>query len=169
MPSGRVHSATSAALAVISLPACVSYAVTHNTPEAILFPLGCLAGMILTPDLDINHPMIAEQNIRRYTGGAGAFLAGFWYVYWWPYSIAIGHRSWVSHFPIISTIIRVGYLLFLPMLVYFLLTHDLTRLVLDLNHPDFLWVLGGLMVSDLFHWVFDITQTAFKRARRKLL
>jgi uncharacterized metal-binding protein len=150
-------------LATASLFPCAFHAFQTGTPDPILFPFGCMAGMILTPDLDINHPMIAESNIRRMTGGAGTFLAGFWYVYWFPYSRLIGHRSWVSHFPIVSTFIRLFYLLLLPGIVLYLLTGNVEPIARGVYSPDFWWFVGGLGLSDTVHFLMDITVTAIKR------
>ena len=93
--------------------------------QAYLLTLGIVLTYWVNPDLDLNY--VSHD---------------LFHLYWWPYSRAFHHRSFWSHFPIISTLIRLTYfgwaLLFAPT--------DWTLVA---------WAFVGMALSDAFHWVLD--------------
>lgn len=151
MPSGEVHTLTTI------LAAAGSWFVTQPLlgPDASLaVSAGCLAGVLLTPDLDVNNGSISNHHARR---TFGAVVGAAWEVIWKPYSWIIPHRSPLSHMPVLGTALR---LMYLSLAVYLLL-----RLV-GIAAPDvvpttvpgwLLFVFAGLCLSDTVHWILDLT------------
>jgi len=148
MPSGRIHAATTVAL---SLAAGVG-AYTQNQPVPVITALagGCLAGLLLSPDLDVDQGSISMKFARR---SFGCLVGLIWAIYWKPYSAIIPHRSWLSHLPVISTALRLLYMA-LPYLAWqWWQTRQIGFTLPDWFYLAFL----GLCLSDLAHWAMDNT------------
>jgi uncharacterized metal-binding protein len=96
MPSGRTHDFITLLLAAPT--AAVTYYFTQDwTLTAIITIAMVFGGLMFGPDLDIQS--------RQYTRwGPLRFL-------WWPYKIALRHRSRWSHGILFGTIIRIIYFL----------------------------------------------------------
>jgi uncharacterized metal-binding protein len=117
MSTGEVHAFATAAAGGAMLP--LLYFVGHAPlAQAACFAGGCLAGLVIDPDLDMRHFTYAEDVVRSSVGG---LLAGVWYGLWWPYTRLIPrHRHPLSHFPIVGTLGRVLYLLLVFGLLWYL-------------------------------------------------
>lgn len=154
MADGKTHEADSVAIA-IPLGLIIG-GLTGEIPLGLAAGIGCFCGVILTPDLDVDTSTRSKAKMV-----AASPLGWLWVFYWYPYAKAIKHRAWISHLPIIGTIIRVLYL-FAPFI--------LGAVVLQLNGLPILesaWVLRpllvpqvmawglGLSMSDLVHWIRD--------------
>jgi uncharacterized metal-binding protein len=142
-----------------------------GAPTSVTWGLtgGCLAGVLLTPDLDVDNPVHSHAIVDRRIGCLPGLI---WRVLWYPYAKSIPHRHWLSHAPIIGTLLRVMYIALPTWAVLTLLGYPKIWLYL----PDcWLGVLIGLAVSDALHWAADmgISQTKrffrriFKRRRRR--
>src|SRR5512138_3620962 len=109
MPIGKIHAISTAFAGGVAAP--VLYTLGHvPAGETLAFALGCLAGLIVTPDLDIRRITYAERLVRRSGGRLGRFLAELWYALWWPYAHLVPyHRHPLSHFPLVGTLLRVLY------------------------------------------------------------
>jgi uncharacterized metal-binding protein len=147
MATGKAHAAAS-----ITLVPVVGIAAACLVPKlgtaALLLPAGCLSGLLLTPDLDQEGIGHVEWKLAKATLGLG----WLWVMYWWPYAVVMKHRSTWSHLPIVSTLIRVGYLLLPPLVGLALLGKPMW----DAVHIGALWWwFCGLVVSDTVHWVMD--------------
>jgi hypothetical protein len=117
MPGSRVHNAGTFAMAS---------AMFMKDP---LIGVGCLLGVLLTPDLDLSE----NERARN-----------LWYLLWWPYGKLFHHRSRLSHLPVVGTGIRLAYVLW-PVWVGW-------RFWL----PP--WeILVGLVMADLLHALADVT------------
>ncbi len=144
----------------------IYYASAHYGSEpagGIAAAAGCLAGILLTPDLDLDRPTRSHYVVRRGLG-RGPYL--LWRAFWSPYGWAIEHRSWLSHAPVISTIFRLLYVLSIPAI-----------LVVGLAALGYTWswrawlayrfeiqaAIAGLMVSDILHWAADSIFSTLKR------
>jgi len=133
------------------------YFVGHTSlPQAACFAGGCLAGLVIDPDLDIRRPTHAEDVVRS---SAGRLLAGIWFGLWWPYSHLIPrHRHPLSHFPVVGTLGRVLYLALVFVLLWFLL--GLFIALPPLTFPPLSsglwWALAGLALVDALHALMDI-------------
>jgi uncharacterized metal-binding protein len=118
---------------------------------------GTFAGLILTPDLDVETGSISNGIARR---SLGCLFGVLWAIYWRPYAAIVPHRSWVSHLPFISTFIRLVYLA-LPLLIY----RWYTTGQIGMAMPHWLLIAYyGLAIADLAHWFLDtITSSRGKK------
>lgn len=148
MPNGTVHSTTTVLLGL----AGAAFMVNNGQPAGPTLTLaaGVLAGLVLTPDLDIDEGCISDRYVRRSVGPIGG---GLWALYWMPYSRLIPHRSPLSHLPVLGTAIRLVYAGALPVAIYSVM-HGALALP-----PIPLWVLGwfalGLACADTLHFLLD--------------
>ncbi len=148
MPSGRVHSFTTALLAGGLYYG--AYRAGIPIGDCIALAGGCLAGILLTPDLDVNRGSISNYHARR-LGGCVLGLA--WGLLWKPYASIVPHRSIFSHAPIIGTVLRLGYLVMVYLLVVGLL--GLTGIKVA-GLPAWLpMAFTGLALADILHWILD--------------
>lgn len=144
MANGKDHTIASIIVgASIAVGGLVS---GYNSPEAIL---GGLSGAIITPDLDVDNGCIAFTNVK-YAFGTPASKT--WRVIWYPYALLVKHRSAISHFPILSTALRLAYLYAIIAAISALSNYN----------PEFLFSVGaaeysvGLALSDAVHFLMDI-------------
>lgn len=155
MPSGITHRTINT---IASIPA--SGAVLYwqqSIPNALCFAAGyTFATFLMNPDLDLDSDGYNSWGILRF--------------YWWPYKEALGHRSILSHFPILSTILRIIYLLWLPVLLLLVLGSAVRaaarEAILDWVPeylPLILFTILGMMCSDALHAVLDFSSTKIKR------
>jgi uncharacterized metal-binding protein len=134
--------------------------------------LGCLAGIFLTPDLDIEAVTGSEWTIIKWTLGLG----WLWVLFWWPYAWVFHHRSIWSHLPILSTVIRLLYVALVFSLWWWVLSVLVAAVTFMFGNgsywlpevnpasmwafcmENFEWAFGlffGLAVSDFAHWLMD--------------
>ena len=152
MPSGIVHARATIVLSALVL------ALYRPFQDALLMALGCLIGTVLTPDLDVDTGHYGFYIIRKRFGRTAATL---WKWYWWQYARLTVHRGWLSHFPVISTIIRFSYL-FLPFLLVF------QQFIPDKSmNSTILVIITGTILADTLHFLMDHLTSSFKRFLRK--
>lgn len=151
MSSGIVHAR--ATLVVTPLTGLLAYGATENVALSTWAMAGCLSGLVLTPDLDQEGVSSAEWKIIRLTLGLGYV----WLAFWGPYSVILPHRSALSHWPVISTLLRLLYLWagvwVLGRLGLWPPPPGLEALLL---RPEVRALVVGLMASDITHWLFDV-------------
>jgi uncharacterized metal-binding protein len=100
----------------------------------------------MTPDLDQEGLCTGESLIVKWTLGIG-FL---WCAIWYPYATMFSHRSFYTHFPIVSTLIRILYLFVPTFIILHLLGYNI--------HIPWIYALFGfigLVISDTAHWAMD--------------
>lgn len=137
MTSGVNHAKASVVAPVGA--AALATAFLFGPVPGLLAGVGCLAGVIISPDLDIDGITYSERIVVLKVGRIG----WLWRLYWWPYGKLISHRAPISHAPVVSTAIRLAYL-FVPLML------------LGLRLPVvFLWFGFGLGISDVMHWLMD--------------
>jgi uncharacterized metal-binding protein len=156
MPSGKTHALiTTAASAGI-----IAYGLSSGYPNAEIAAIagGCLIGIIVTPDLDVRGEIRANRIVDRQFG----WMIGYsWRLAWLPYSRLIPrHRHFLSHAPIVSTLFRVAYIFIWALAIAGLLGFSLAAWPAWLgslpDNPGWLGLMiGGLMVSDVLHWLAD--------------
>lgn len=154
MPSGKTHAAmTVSATAGIT----VSMALAGFSPQDIQnATMGCMAGIIVSPDLDVDGGFLGHYIVRRYLGE----IAGrIWRAFWMPYAWIMPHRSDASHAPLISTFVRVLYMY--VMYFCFCVTFSIQPWVPDVRTAFYL--ISGLVVSDTLHYIADKISTYVKR------
>ncbi len=154
MASGQTHTLVTVAAAGLAGVLVLPLAVREAQVLAVV--PGCLAGMFLSPDLDISRS-ISSWHVRRFGGVAGELLSFLWRCYWWPYAAVIPHRHWISHAPLISTWVRLLYLFAPSLLLLYLLGLLEPLLYWALGYPTLLGAaVAGLSLSDALHWLLDL-------------
>lgn len=143
MASGKEHFESNKRLLIAG--AVLIPIFTVNPFYGLSWIIGCTLGMFIHPDWDVNHPTYPNAVIKKKFGSIVAKV--YWFVQL-PYAKLIPHRSWVSHSPILSTIIRMVYIgipllplaFFLPTDIIGVMLNEYTAvaiiawMVTDLNH-----------------------------------
>ena len=189
MSAGCVHQKASVALGVGFLLGSLAYGPGWE------YVIGALVGIMLTPDLDVDAGNISNQIIRDRIGGRpnGKQRDHSWFIIrrrvawlvekawdglWYFYRKSLKHGSELSHFPIISTLFRLGYLfLFLLVIPYVVLALIVPGgwsigvelhwwLALSAKHYR---IILGLIGSDIIHWTLDILTTEHKKQTKKIM
>ena len=153
MSDGKAHTKASKVLA--PLAGIATGAVCHTAGLGIVDSVlagfgavvGCgVVGLVLGPDLDQPGVTIGERYIIKRAAILGWLFVAYWSVY-----AKIPHRHWLSHAPILGTIGRLIYLLWLP--VGFAVSKGVQ--VPHWAAVVFAGMVAGLMVSDTAHWAMD--------------
>ena len=148
MPSGQTHAKATVALA-IGGGLLAYFSLDQTLIHSVALSGGALVGVVLTPDLDVNNGSISQRIVRR---SGGDVLGLLWILLWWPYGQLIPHRSPLSHFPVLGTVLRLAYLLFLPTVLFWALGGNFATLAF----PQWvLWMVGGLTLADTLHFIMD--------------
>ena len=145
MPNGHTH--TTATLVAAATTPLGLLAFGASLPNAGAYALGCLAGILLTPDHDVDEGNISMFLIRRLFGRVTAWL---WQAFWFPYAIIFRHRSFWSHGPVIGTLIRLAYIG-----IWIVAAIAFFKLPLPSWSPLWIWAFAGLVVSDTLHAAMD--------------
>lgn len=159
----------------------------------IEYAVGALVGIMLTPDLDVDAGNISNQIIREKIGGRPngkqkghpwfivrrrvAWIAEkIWDGLWYFYRKSLKHGSELSHFPVISTLFRLGYLYLFTIIIPYTIFELALPGAWDMGAELHWWgnqfighyhIVLGLMGSDLIHWALDILTTEHKKQKIK--
>ena len=155
MSSGKVHRASNTATGIFLTT--TTFLVFQNVELTIAAALGSFIGLTINPDYDVNHGLPRSFFTRI------PYIAVLWVAMWKPYSLAFKHRSFWSHSPLVSTVIRALYLgswvwLAVGLLGYFgMISWDMWDiLVLAYENFEFSAMLFFCwVVQDLVHLWFD--------------
>lgn len=142
MPDGKVHGIATLACCVVA-SATVAY-LTYSAEYTLATSAGWITTLSINPDLDLNQRVTFRQPHQL-----------LWRLYWYPYSRLFGHRSFFSHAPVVSTLLRIMYIsiVVVPLLHW-----------LGVRKYDWaIWLMGGMICSDILHYVMDIVSTWIKR------
>ena len=143
MPSGKVHSI--ACLAVAGVSTSATFLLDGEWTRVVAIGAGALSGIICSPDLDVDAGHIGDTIIRKYFG---LIVEKIIDVMLFPYRKIFKHRGFWSHFPVISTLVRLLYLsIWIGPIIYWLGVWQW--------HPWMAWWVGGLMLSDAVHGALD--------------
>ena len=104
MPDGHTHTRLTLYLAA---PVAVASWIYGGPQAGIAAGAGCLAGIFVSPDLDIDTGYIGLYYLRKIPV-IGPLISLLWRVIWWPYAKATGHRSVYSHGPLLGTLMSNG-------------------------------------------------------------
>jgi uncharacterized metal-binding protein len=174
MPSGRTHDRITFLL--VPPMAAAAYYLTGDLLVTLIATTAMVfGGLMFGPDLDIQS--------RQYTRwGPLRFL-------WWPYKVALPHRSRLSHSILLGTWVRVIYFLLVVAitLAIALYARDLylhreaaslsdiggafTRVwevVVSVKRNYLIAALAGLWVGATSHTVADVLGSFFKSVRRSI-
>lgn len=169
MPSGRTHDQITLGMlpgiAIVALVLSRSASLTLSLSGAFLF-----SGLMFGPDLDIY-----SVQYKRW---------GWLRVIWLPYRKVLRHRSWLSHGPIIGTILRLIYLgvwLGLAALLVGILLIQIWSIPVDSQQllqqaeqygrqylPEGLVVLLGLEIGAMSHSLSDGLGSLYKSTLKRL-
>lgn len=166
MSAGIVHARASM---MLTGALALSVFICHDW-SVLQVAAGALLGTILSPDLDVDAGNLTNTIIRKRLGRPLELL---WDFFWHPYRRSLKHGGEFSHFPVVSTLIRLAYIYFFLIII--------PEIVLALLLPyDFgyemrwwllyYWILPwrvwlGLMGADLIHWSLDVSTTEHKQKR----
>lgn len=172
MASGRAHDTltidllfpTTICMGVILIPII---GIGWGIFGSFLTFLGLMLQRLMTPDLDQEQETYSEYLAYK----LNKFFGVFWVFYWLIYAKLIPHRHFLSHSPVLSTIIRftyfcipiyLGYLIGIKPLIYLwtymIFYWDLT-----------LYFLLGLVIGDLGHLLLDYNKSAKNHYERKVV
>lgn len=151
MPDGRTHAAISScnliAVAAIGAPMVVEHRDWLPTYAAVL--VGLTIGLLVTPDLDMKQITLEERRAMRVP-----VLGRLWVMLWWPYAALIPHRSPISHWPVIGTLLRAAWLgLIVTGVSWLIRSQGVTIDPALLGLLPFVLVAWG--VQDLYHFLAD--------------
>lgn len=168
MPDGHVHDAGVTAVAVTLSTVTALQLAGTITSWHDLVPMvgGSLIGWVMSPDLDIDKGFIAFHQVESAIPMAGWVVSHFFRLYWLPYSLAIPHRGLLSHAPVLSTLIRILYLLPVTSIIIYILqlyAYEWLHFSLwdyALANSGELWHLSalaliGLILADTCHFLLD--------------
>jgi uncharacterized metal-binding protein len=164
MSAGHIHTRASLILASSFLASSIFWG------GGVEPALGALIGVLVGPDLDVDHGNNSDAYIRK---SVGYVLEWVWDLLWWPYRKMFKHGSFASHFPIISTWGRIAYLYFVMMFVYAILGMFFPG-AWDMR-VEFAWwwdliahhprVVYGLIGADTIHFFLDILTTSHEESK----
>lgn len=116
------------------------------------FYSGGYLGRCISPDVDIDHATYQDFFVEF----VEPYAHKIWYFMWLPYRKLVPHRHWISHTPVISSLIRVFYLIFPCFLISFFIPEFKIFLNLLVEYWDFsFYFLVGLMWADIIHITMD--------------
>jgi uncharacterized metal-binding protein len=156
MSAGCVHTKGSVILAAGFAVGSLAFG------SGVEYAIGALAGIPLSPDLDVDNGFFMDRIIRERLG-AGAEKV--WDAFWYPYRASLKHGGPLSHFPVIGTIGRLAYLYFFLLVVPYVAASVLYPGAWDIGYELRWWmdqisghwkVIIGLMGSDFIHWGLDV-------------
>lgn len=144
MPAGRIHNQATLWIAPV---AAISAAVAlEDLRVGAAVGVGVLAGLFFSPDLDVDGATMSDWIMQVWFGKLPRFI---WRALWFPYAKLLPHRSFLSHGPVISTLLRMAY--------FYVIVHIASIGKISLPAPSYwtLWGLVGLVISDCLHWAMD--------------
>lgn len=126
--------------------AITCYILTPLIPTILITTSFLFAGLMFNGDLDIHSTVYNRWLIFKYI--------------WFPYR-SLGHRSFITHGPIIGTTIRLLWLsiFILPILLQF---YDYKTLITTLLTYNTLYVIIGLELGAMSHSIMDVIYSTGK-------
>ncbi len=123
-------------------------------PEKYIIPFGVgylFGTFFLSPDIDLSYSRVSKR-------------WGPLRIIWLPFQFIFKHRG-ISHFPLIGTFLRVGYLALIGLSVFYILSGldtDITIKKETLLEYGLI-ILTGIAVADFIHIVSDSITTLLKK------
>lgn len=140
MASGKQHFNASLGIGLVTAPLALINPVGYVT--------GTFFGIFFTPDADVKGTTYPERllsnAIKDITGIKANFVHSFVLLFTFVYAYTFKHRSKYSHFPILSTAIRI---LFIFPIVFVMWWYG--------SWQDVLIMFGIWVVHDLMHFLMD--------------
>lgn len=122
-----------------------------------MYIAGNIVGILIGPDLDVDAGNVSDSIIRKVSRPA----QWIWRKFWTPYSLALPHRSTLSHFPVLSTLVRLGYIV-VGLNLFLMVGWGVSRIIGWDDSVSFFWLwdwsfFWGLVHADTVHWIADKT------------
>ncbi len=164
MASGKTHDF----LNMMSLPVFL-YGVPH---EYFLYFASAytISTILLSPDIDLKH---------SYPSKRWKYFRHFWH----PYRKLFKHRG-LSHFPLVGTLSRLFYAVFIGVILYIFIILSLNFLHEDnivkslntnikyvfnrLKEDDVIWFFIGAVMADIVHLFWDAVFSIAKKIKNKI-
>lgn len=145
---------------IVEIPASVFIGIQMNPYVGIGTNIGYFFARYFDPDMDSFGATGAESRMVRELPIIGYLFFAISSVYGAIFRSM--HRSFITHFPGVSTIIRLFFMFFwIGILYYFhVITYEVWQGYL------FLGVFIGLSYADTLHYLADILSSEFKRNRK---
>ncbi len=83
-----------------------TFLVFERVDLTVAAAVGSMIGTVITPDYDLDSHLPRSFMTRL------PFISLMWGFMWWPYQRSVKHRSWFSHSPFVSTVLRALYMFF---------------------------------------------------------
>jgi uncharacterized metal-binding protein len=174
MPSGKTHDFITLVLAAPT--GAATYYFTRDWAVTILVVVAMLfGGLMFGPDLDIQSKQYTRWGPLRFI--------------WWPYKVALGHRSRFSHGILFGTLIRIAYFLLVVtlLLAATLLARDwflhkatanlvqvqdaftrMWEILKPIKREYLLAAFAGLWIGAASHTASDVLGSFFKSIKRSI-
>lgn len=167
MPDGKVHSAgtNGVALAMVIGELLASTHINSGIIDYAATIAGVLSGHVMSPDLDVDAGYVGFAYVRKLPL-FGWLISLLLQLYWKPYAIAIPHRGFLSHTPVISTVFRLIYvsplaiatIYYVQLVLFYYLGFSTWDFYM--NHQAQIWAFFlrfvlGLMLADTNHFLLD--------------
>jgi uncharacterized metal-binding protein len=137
------------------------FVITQTNPYVgIGSNVGYLLGRWFDPDMDQFGTTGAESRMVKELPLVGYVFFAISSIYGAIFRSS--HRSFITHFPVVSTIIRLFFLFFWMAIPYYLHWISYTSWQGQL----YLGILGGLSLADALHYMADILSSEFKHKKR---
>lgn len=116
---------------------------------AIMFLIGYAVGEpLFSADLDQIGLTSTDGRWMRNFGCLGVLFV----MYFVPYAYMLPHRSFLSHFPVVSDLVRLAYILIIPSILWLYFQLPINNMVL----LGLAGMLSGLSLSTLVHYLLDM-------------
>lgn len=175
MPGYHTHEVIAA---FVSVPLVILYyKLSGNISSSLVFLLSMLFGVFfLSPDIDVKSKAYRRWSFLRFM--------------WIPYITIMKHRSFFSHFPFISSVIRAIYLTFAIATISALIIYSFTllfvflgvkvqtknllsiirdsffttiRIITDVDTKFIIAFVLGISVGDTIHTIVDMISSKVKK------
>lgn len=114
--------------------------------------MGVYTTIWINPDLDHIEAVIRSKL-------NGSLIDKYWGLRWYLYGLFIPHRHWLSHLPIIGTMVRLIY--YFP--ETYIVLHTLSMIIpVDDLKIYFCIFFFGMVVSDILHLCLDVVYSYFR-------
>lgn len=141
----------------------VGAGLAHYVSLEDLFKIAAVStiGLLVSPDLDQETGNISYYYMRQIG------LHRLWGWYWRPYT-TIPHRSWLSHAPLLGTLLRLLYII-MPVWLFLFTAPSASRVLIlqvigaivfmlglhYLTFWDIIYIYVGLCIPDIAHFLLD--------------
>jgi uncharacterized metal-binding protein len=173
MPSSHTHEKWALLLAVPL--SYIFFKISGKILDSIIFFLSFIFGVfMLSPDLDTKSKIHSRWGFLRFI--------------WFPYRKIVKHRSIISHFPILGSIIRTLYLIvsltiLSSIIIYVIFTAVgiknqgniisamknslilIAKIISDMKINLIIAIVLGISAGDLIHYLLDVFTSYIKKQK----